>query len=120
FLPLKVIKDRLDEAPVGAPPDPTASPAADSIDTSEPLTFSPSGGAQARPTTAVADRATAGSHADPAATVRASMPAGELTEPERPQPIWMADLARNSRGGAPDAPRPPKVKLDDPVTEVNM
>lgn len=76
FLPLKVIRERLEAegpdmgAPVEAEPVPQPPP--------EPA-----------PATTAADMA--------AGTVRASMPAGELDPPvpSRPQPIWMADVAAN-------------------------
>lgn len=105
FLPLKVIKDRLEEQPVGAPTAAGTEQAAPAASGSAPvapgpLPFSP---APATP------------------TVRASMPAGELPEPdERPQPIWMADLARNTKSVPEDVPRERKVQLDAEVSEVNL
>jgi DNA-binding transcriptional MerR regulator len=104
FLPLKVIKDRLAGSPPGAPEalDPVAVPAA-----AGPLPFSP--------TTADVTQPAATS-----STVRASMPAGELEEPERPQPIWMADLARNAQPAAAEAPRERKVQIDAEITDVTL
>ena len=112
FLPLKVIKDRLEEQPVGAPTGAGSSEASASgaiggtgsvtpvASDGGPLPFAP-----------VAT----------APSVRASMPAGELPEPEeRPQPIWMADLARNTKSVPEDAPRERKVQLDADVSEVNL
>lgn len=106
FLPLKVIKDRLDESPVGAPSE--SAPGADAAPggATGPLPFSPTAASTAP--------------AAAAASVRSSMPAGEMNEPtERPQPIWMADLARSGRGGG-EASKARKVQLNAEVTEVNL
>ncbi len=104
FLPLKVIKDRLEANPTGAPPE------ADG-----PLLFSPE--ADDHPAPAIPGPAASG----PArATVRASMPAGELADQDdQPQPIWMADLARNGRAGA-RPPRERKVQLDADVSDTSL
>ncbi|MCU1452964.1 MAG: putative MerR family transcriptional regulator [Acidimicrobiales bacterium] len=75
FLPLKVIKDRLEAAnggvPVGDGDDPAREPAVVAAATRAP------------------------------ATVSASMPAGEA--PDQPVPIWMADLVREPVAAAPVA-----------------
>lgn len=76
FLPLKVIKDRL-EASDGVPQGDLVGVSADIIPLSADGGGHPSAG-------------TAGSRAP--ATVRASMPAGEL--PGQPEPVWMADVAK--------------------------
>lgn len=90
FLPLKVIKDRLESAD-GIPtddPDPTAAAAGDGT-----------ASAEAEPVAAPAPTAEPEPEPRPA-TVRASMPAGEA-----PEPIWMADVAasRNARDGGRSA-----------------
>ena len=113
FLPLKVIKDRLDSS-VGVPPDePTPVPVP--VD---------GNGAEAP-----ADPEPVEAAAAPA-TSRASMPAGEA--PDAPQPIWMADVAA-SRSARPaespvaaasplgDAgPRPARLDAGADTTEVSF
>lgn len=107
FLPLKVIKDRLDEqdgAAGGGAAPPSGGP---SSAPSAPLSFSPD----------------ASAHAPAPTTVRASMPAGELPSSAEPQPIWMADLARSNRAErAPADRRPPAVAvtIDDDVSDVSL
>jgi DNA-binding transcriptional MerR regulator len=99
FLPLKVIKERL-ESSDGVPAD---EPASDVVD-AEP-------GPVPTPVAAAA----------PAPTVRASMPAGEV--PGHSEPIWMADVAANRSARAPTtdhrAPTAPSV-LDGGPGEVSM
>jgi len=78
FLPLKVIKERLDAegADMGAPVT-SAVPAVSAADALPPASTVTGDGPQP-------------------GTVRASMPAGELDEPPAtPEPIWMADVAAN-------------------------
>jgi DNA-binding transcriptional MerR regulator len=108
FLPLKVIKDRLDEHDGEAGAGGAARPGPDQPSpASAPLSFSPDGPAPAPAST----------------TVRASMPAGELPGTGEPQPIWMADLARTNRAerGASDR-RPPSVAvtIDHDVSDVSL
>jgi len=102
FLPLKVIKDRLESAD-GVPADdvepapvPVVVGAADATADADP------GPGTAARVGSEADDAPAAPAEEPEprpATVRASMPAGEA-----PEPIWMADVAasRTARGGEAD------------------
>lgn len=110
FLPLKVIKDRLAEHPdLGLPgPAETGGGAETPPRPDGPLAFTP-------------DTAPAAAPAPPRTepSVRTSMPAGELPADEPvPQPIWMADLARDR---ADTRSRPaPTVSLDDGPTDVSL
>lgn len=97
FLPLKVIKDRLENAN-GAPDDDGGAPAdGDGTDAEQ---------AAAEP-------------ASTRSTVRASMPAGEAPDS---QPIWMVDLARAGRGPKPTAHilSPPDPSATGTGSEVNL
>src|SRR4051812_45254461 len=78
FLPLKVIKDRLESTDEAVP---AAGDGADAV------AASGGGDVQLALTDAAPRRAAA-------PTVRASMPAGEA--PDQPVPIWMADVAREA------------------------
>lgn len=105
FLPLKVIKDRLESAE-GVPAD--HGPTDGTVGGTGASPHHPGHGAGAVP-----------------ATVRASMPAGEY--PHRPQPIWMADVAANRSGRPVEAPAttisaPPdrSSRLDVAASEVSM
>ncbi len=126
FLPLKVIKDRL-EASDGVPTDdlvPAGAAAPDRIETAaveadaagaRPPAAAAEPASSARPSTADATPAPAA-----APTVRASMPAGEAP---RQQPIWMADVAASrTRGSASEADARPKptVRLDGGPTEISL
>lgn len=119
FLPLKVIKDRLAEHPdlgltgVAAPTGPgagtdSAADAGAPRRPDGPLAFAPDPDPSGSPTPG---------RAEP--SVRTSMPAGELPPSEpAPQPIWMADLARDR---ADTRSRPaPTVSLDDGPTDVSL
>ena len=146
FLPLKVIKDRLEENPTGAPPesdgplvfdpngrgDSSAAPlvasasSAGGASTSSPTassgarsTSAPAGAAPTSASSTSGAASVGGGRAAPA-TVRSSMPAGELSEPaDQPEPIWMADLARSGKGGA-RAPKDRKVQLDADVSDTSL
>lgn len=100
FLPLKVIKDRL-EASDGIPTDDAGPPA---------WTAADPGAATAGPVVAPA----------PAPTVRTSMPAGEA--PGEAEPIWMADVAanRSARSPSPDRSSAQPSVLDNGPGEVSM
>lgn len=117
FLPLKVIKERLDAShgiPEGDDPaGPNGSPAAvpptntDSdpgVDASAPATDRSDPAAEAPKSVTSA----------PAA--KASMPAGE--DPREPQPIWMADLAASK--GARSIQAAASLPLDAGPTEVSL
>ncbi len=110
FLPLKVIKDRLESAdgvPADIEPTDGDQPGADAVPAGDP--------AEA---------------VEPTATVRASMPAGE--HPDQPQPIWMADVAASRArpvdpDGAdsadpahPDGTTPRPTRLDSGASEVSL
>lgn len=100
FLPLKVIKERLDSSD-GLPAD------------IEPVGVD---GAELG-TPATSPDAADESAADPVpATVHASMPAGE--DPREPQPIWMADLAASK--GARSIQAAASLPLDAGPTEVSL
>ena len=122
FLPLKVIKDRLADGSPDAPAGPDSASGTGPAGSTGPLPFSPDGGSDPAPAAAPASATGTGSGGTAASAgskVRASMPAGELDDADRPQPIWMADLAKSGRGGA-EAPRARKVQLSAEVTEVNL
>ncbi len=104
FLPLKVIKDRLAE-------DPDVGSRAEG-----PLTFAPD------PVIDSSPESQGEVEAPTQPTVRSSMPAGELPADPAPQPIWMADLAREREttpASAPSRPRP-TVTLDDGPSDVSL
>jgi len=108
FLPLKVIKDRLDELPTGA------DHGGGQGSVGGPLSFAPD--------TSVESSAGDERPASEPSTVRASMPAGELPPTVASEPIWMADLARGrTEVTVPDPPRPrPTVSLDDGPTDLTL
>ncbi len=114
FLPLKVIKERL-EASEGIPADDASSAGGvlvDQVEAAAAAHEAPSPAPVAAPVAA-----------QPAvATVRASMPAGEVPGQ---QPIWMADVAASrSRGSADVEPEVqvsrPTVRLDGHSSEVSL
>lgn len=117
FLPLKVIKDRLESA-VGVPSDDdgeAGTPAA------ETTAAAASDGAAAAGDGAGATPAEAAEA--PAPSVRASMPAGEA--PDQPQPIWMADVAASrsrevtaTESAGPSGSR--TVRLDGETGDVSL
>lgn len=112
FLPLKVIKERLDSSD-GVPTDDTP------VDRNgaDPSLFAPDEepAAEASTGSASTEAASTGSpSAEP--TVRASMPAGE--DPREPQPIWMADLAASK--GAKTVQAVASLPLDAGPTEVSL
>ena len=108
FLPLKVIKDRLDELPTGE------DQGGGQGSVGGPLSFAPD--------TSVESSAGDERPASESSTVRASMPAGELPPTVASEPIWMADLARGrTEVTVPDPPRPrPTVSLDDGPADLTL
>ena len=122
FLPLKVIKERLD-ASDGIPEElepgsvnGNGAAAAGSADGNGVESTPPAPSANDQVAPVVAAEAEATETVPAPATVRASMPAGE--DPREPQPIWMADLAASK--GARSIQAAASLPLDAGPTEVSL
>lgn len=133
FLPLKVIRERLDSFADGIPVDDQGEPGAATASTEAEVEADPSTDAAtpaADPDPAAAPPAEPAPAADRPVTVRASLPAGELDPSDRPrpagpvgddpdaQPIWMADLAASK--GAKTLRAAAELPLDAGPTEVSL
>lgn len=117
FLPLKVIKERL-EASEGLPVDdgaPSSGGIVDQVEAAAASVEAPSPASAPSATPAPATPAAA-----TGATVRSSMPAGEAPDQ---QPIWMADVAASRSRGTSDleaASNRPTVRLEGHSSEVSL
>jgi len=127
FLPLKVIKDRLDSAE-GVPADEPAPPVED-----DPVPPSAEATAPSEPVDVGAGPSTPSDHVTsaapplrtepttrPAPTVRSSMVAGEVPGEPAPEPIWMADVVANKSRPGSSASGRSSGSMQSPGGEVNL